>query len=108
MQIKGTTIIGVSVDAETRCHHYYTEKDIIAIKFKCCDTYYPCHLCHEEKADHPASQWEQNEREFKAILCGKCGHELTIKAYMASDSTCPNCHASFNPGCQLHDHLYFK
>ncbi|MBM7587063.1 putative CHY-type Zn-finger protein [Bacillus pakistanensis] len=107
MIVHGVVVKGVEVDSQTRCKHYHTERDIIAIKFKCCDTYYPCHLCHEECADHKALTWPKEEWNEKAILCGNCGEELTINEYMNSKSTCPNCSASFNPGCQLHYHLYF-
>lgn len=108
INVKGRTVRGVEVDHETRCSHYHTERDIIAIKFKCCETYYPCHLCHDEVAGHAAIQWEENERSEKAVLCGKCGTELTIKDYMESESTCPSCQGKFNPGCERHYHLYFK
>ena len=47
-------VFGPTVDDHTRCVHYATELDIIAIRFACCDRYYPCHLCHSETADHPA------------------------------------------------------
>ncbi|MBU9723268.1 MULTISPECIES: CHY zinc finger protein [Bacillaceae] len=111
MQINGVNVRGVRVDEKTRCAHYNTDRDIIAIKFKCCHTYYPCHLCHEEMADHPAIQWGMDERDQVAILCGGCGTELTINEYMdsrsGSASACPNCHASFNEGCRNHYHLYF-
>ena len=105
---KNIPVYGVDVDEETRCAHYHLEKDIIAIKFKCCGRYFPCHLCHEEVADHPAEQWGLNEREEKAVLCGHCGSELSIKAYMESGSSCPTCKAAFNPGCARHYPLYFK
>lgn len=108
MLVKGIPVRGSEVDHETRCKHYHSEKDIIAIKFKCCDTYYPCHLCHEENADHPAQQWGTEERGEKAILCGHCGTEITIQGYMDCGSRCPNCDAQFNPGCELHYTLYFK
>lgn len=39
---------GSIIDVNTRCIHYHTNLDIIAIKFKCCDIYYPCYKCHEE------------------------------------------------------------
>ena len=26
--------------------------DVIAIKFKCCNKYYPCYKCHEEHESH--------------------------------------------------------
>ena len=58
--------------------------DIIAIKFKCCEKYYPCYQCHEETADHPAQIWNKDEWNIKAILCGVCKTELTINDYMRS------------------------
>ena len=82
---------GLKVDKQTRCVHYHTEKDIIAIKYKCCNTYYPCHRCHEEVAGHEALIWKKEERGEKAILCGACGTELTIDAYVRSGSRCPAC-----------------
>lgn len=98
---------GNLVDKETRCSHYHTVKDIIAIKFKCCDTYYSCYQCHTEHANHDLKRWTKNEFTEKAILCGKCKHELTISEYMTSNSTCPNCNSSFNPACSNHYDLYF-
>ncbi|WP_240190035.1 CHY zinc finger protein [Bacillus sp. P14.5] len=106
--IKGHRVKGTDVDTETRCRHYHTDKDIIAIKFKCCNTYYPCHLCHKETAGHPAEVWGVEQRGEKAILCGSCGHELTIDEYMNCGSSCPECSAVFNSGCSLHYHLYFE
>ena len=98
--------LGPTVDDETRCIHYRTPVDIIAIKFFCCGDYYPCHLCHEETADHPARQWPRERRGEKAVLCGVCRTELSIDAYLATDS-CPACHSLFNERCRLHTHLYF-
>jgi uncharacterized CHY-type Zn-finger protein len=99
---------GRVIDLQTRCVHYYSEQDIVAIKFKCCSTYYPCHLCHEEVAGHPKETWHQNEFETKAILCGHCGNQLTISQYLNADSMCIFCNASFNPDCKNHWHLYFE
>ena len=48
MICKGHHVAGNVIDSETRCAHYHTELDIIAIKFYCCDTYFPCYQCHEE------------------------------------------------------------
>ena len=42
MQCKGHHVAGDVIDSETRCTHYHSELDIIAIKFYCCDTYFPC------------------------------------------------------------------
>jgi uncharacterized CHY-type Zn-finger protein len=105
--IGGLMVKGKVIDDQTRCSHYYTELDIIAIKFKCCDTYFPCYSCHSEETDHKAVTWEINERDEKAILCGVCGHELSITEYMESNNTCPRCQSSFNPNCKKHYDLYF-
>jgi uncharacterized CHY-type Zn-finger protein len=108
MNMSKRAIKGINVDEETRCGHYHTEKDIIAIKFKCCDTYYPCHKCHDEVADHEPVLWGREEWNEKAVLCGKCRSELSILQYMNCQSSCPYCQAPFNPGCSNHYHLYFE
>lgn len=108
VEIKGVSVFGQSVDNQTRCVHWHSDLDIIAIKFKCCEKYYPCFSCHEEEADHKHQVWPKKEFDQKAILCGVCGTELSIKDYMASNNTCPNCQSAFNPGCSKHYHLYFE
>jgi uncharacterized CHY-type Zn-finger protein len=100
-------IYGKTVDDQTRCVHYATSVDVIAIKFACCSRYYPCHLCHTETADHPARQWPLDQRGEQAILCGVCKTELTIDNYLSVDA-CPSCGAVFNERCRLHKHLYFE
>lgn len=45
-------VYGATVDQETRCTHYNTPFDVIAIKFKCCHKYYPCFKCHNESEKH--------------------------------------------------------
>ncbi|MBT2518118.1 hypothetical protein J7E29_11780 [Streptomyces sp. ISL-90] len=100
-------VLGPVVDEMTRCVHYQTAVDIVAIKFACCNEYYPCHLCHAATADHPAEQWPLRERNQEAVLCGACGTELTIESYLATNE-CPNCRAPFNERCRLHAHLYFE
>lgn len=107
-QIRGINVFGKPVDNQTRCVHWHSELDIIAIKFKCCDKYYPCFSCHEEEADHEHQVWPKAEFDQKAILCGVCGNELSIKDYMASGNICPTCKSGFNPGCSKHYYLYFE
>ncbi|MDP4264264.1 MAG: CHY zinc finger protein [Bacteroidota bacterium] len=99
---------GKTVDADTRCVHYHSPLDVIAIKFKCCNEYYPCYQCHEEEAGHPAEVWKKIEWDHKAILCGACKTEMTIRQYMDSGNQCPYCHVPFNPNCSRHYHLYFE
>ncbi|MEC0372269.1 CHY zinc finger protein [Paenibacillus chibensis] len=100
-------IYGAVVDNATRCVHYHTEKDIIAIKFKCCGRYYPCYKCHEEHADHSIERWPREQFDHSAILCGSCHNELTIIEYMHTIN-CPHCQASFNERCALHYSIYFE
>ncbi|WP_207896674.1 CHY zinc finger protein [Flaviaesturariibacter flavus] len=101
-------IKGFPVDGQTRCIHYHSERDIIAIRFKCCDEYYPCIHCHEEAAGHAVERWPESERNRKAILCGACKTELSIHEYFGCNYHCPHCGAAFNPGCRNHNHFYFE
>lgn len=99
---------GIDVDAQTRCEHYNSPLDVIAIRMKCCGIYYACKECHLALADHPIEVWPRSEWDQRAVLCGTCGHELTISEYMASGYACPACRAAFNPGCRNHYHFYFE
>ena len=98
---------GIDLDAQTRCAHYKTDLDIIAVRMRCCGVYYACKDCHEALADHPIEVWPQAEWGQTAVLCGACGFELSIAQYMASGYTCPDCGAAFNPGCRNHYRFYF-
>ena len=106
----GETIVvkGDLIDEQTRCVHYNSALDIIAIKFKCCDTYYSCAHCHEKYATHAAEVWKKEEREERAVLCGNCRYELGINEYFGCGYRCPNCRADFNPKCKGHEGLYFE
>ncbi|HQZ96214.1 MAG TPA: CHY zinc finger protein [Pyrinomonadaceae bacterium] len=106
-EIFGEIIYGVDLDAETRCAHWHSELDIIAIKFKCCGRWFPCFECHAAVANHEPAVWPIGERDAKAILCGKCGKQLRITDYFECDSICPQCRSGFNPGCAKHYWLYF-
>lgn len=108
MATRSPQVTGIELDAETRCVHHHTSLDIIAIKLKCCGTYYACKDCHIALADHAIEPWPQNMWTEKAVLCGCCGSELSIKDYMASADRCPVCRAHFNPGCAKHHHFYFE
>ncbi|RYY83647.1 MAG: hypothetical protein EOO15_20980 [Chitinophagaceae bacterium] len=101
-------INGKPIDEQTRCVHYYSPLDIIAIRFKCCNEYYPCIHCHEETAGHAVERWRKEDWNSQAILCGACKYELTINEYMNCAYTCPSCGAPFNQGCRNHNHFYFE
>ncbi len=101
-------VLGQDLDPQTRCAHWHSPLDVIAIKMRCCEAYYACRQCHDELADHPAAVWPRAEWDRPAVLCGVCGHELSVRAYMDCGNQCPACGAAFNPGCRSHYHLYFE
>lgn len=100
-------VYGRTTDDATRCVHYQTPADIVAIKFTCCGRFYPCFQCHSECETHPALQWPETQWSEKAILCGECRTEMTITDYRQT-TKCLSCGAGFNPGCSTHAHLYFQ
>jgi uncharacterized CHY-type Zn-finger protein len=102
-----TLIRGINLDPQTRCAHYHGPTDIISIRMKCCGEYYACKDCHDELADHPIEVWPAAEWNEKAILCGACRSEMTIRKYLESDYRCGACGAQFNPKCKHHYHYYF-
>jgi uncharacterized CHY-type Zn-finger protein len=108
MTISKPEVRGIDLDAQTRCRHYHGPTDIIAIKMKCCGVYYACKDCHESLANHAIEVWPEPQWDEKAILCGACGVELTIRQYMKCGDHCPQCDAQFNPRCQNHHHYYFE
>lgn len=99
-------VLGKLVDSETRCEHYASPKDIIAIKFYCCKTYYPCYKCHQECREHAIKQWPKEKFNEQAIFCGVCKSEHTIEAYL-NTTKCPICSSAFNENCSLHYPMYF-
>ena len=97
---------GQTVDAQTRCVHYRSELDIVAIKFFCCGRFYPCYQCHAAGETHAARLWPAALWAEQALLCGVCRGTLSIADYRAT-TACPACGAAFNDGCRAHAHLYF-
>jgi len=98
---------GIALDGQTRCAHYHTDQDVIAIKFACCETYYPCFQCHDACVDHDAERWPREAFDEPGVLCGVCGSELTAVEYLDCDHECPYCGAAFNPSCRDHHSQYF-
>jgi uncharacterized CHY-type Zn-finger protein len=101
-------VFGATVDDRTRCVHWHSDLDVVAIEFACCRMFYACRECHDEGSGHEAATWPRSERDRAAVLCGVCRRRMTIEGYLASDDRCPSCGAGFNPGCRLHHHLYFS
>ena len=107
IRVRGIEVRGLDLDPQTRCAHWRSPLDVIAIRMRCCRTYYACRDCHDALAEHRAAVWPQAEWDQAAILCGVCGHELSVRDYLHCESRCPDCGAGFNPGCHKHRHLYF-
>jgi uncharacterized CHY-type Zn-finger protein len=99
---------GVGLDAQTRCAHWRSALDIVAIRMRCCGAWYACKDCHDALAGHPIQVWPRAEFDQPAVLCGACGTELTVRQYLACANRCPACAAAFNPGCRLHYGFYFE
>ncbi|RRQ29248.1 hypothetical protein DK926_05035 [Rhodococcus sp. Eu-32] len=100
------TVHGPTVDDQTRCIHYATALDIVAMEFHCCGKFYPCYLCHDGTEDHARTVWPADTFDSPAVLCGACRTRISIESYL-NVTECPHCSSAFNPGCRLHSHLYF-
>jgi uncharacterized CHY-type Zn-finger protein len=105
--VQRVTVFGQTVDPESRCVHWHGPSDVVAMKFVCCDRFYPCFDCHLADADHPAERWPVARFAEPAVLCGVCAAQLSVDVYLSA-TACPSCAAEFNPGCALHAHLYFE
>ena len=99
-------VFGKLVDDQTRCTHYHSPVDIVAIRFKCCGKFYPCYRCHDECESHPIVRWEKDEFDTQAVLCGVCKRTLSVREYMGAEC-CPHCGSAFNAGCKKHYGIYF-
>lgn len=105
--VHGLPVRGVDLDPATRCAHYHDETDVVAIRAACCDAYYACHACHAAVADHTHEVIPTAEFDSAAVLCGACGHRLTVREYADCEDACPACGHEFNPGCKRHWTRYF-
>lgn len=98
---------GVKLDAQGRCVHYRSIRDVVLNRCGTCGDVFACHRCHDELTDHPFGRLAQDAA--AAVTCGACGHEMDYLAYTAGPGTpaCPSCGHLFNPGCAGHAHLYW-
>lgn len=106
MLVGGHQVHGAVIDAQTRCVHWHGPDDVLAILFRCCGRWFPCHTCHEEGSDHAARPWGAADGGVHGILCGRCESTGAIDAYRATGA-CASCGRAFNERCRLHHHLYF-
>ena len=89
----------------SRCTHWHSELDVLAIQAPCCGKYYACASCHDACEDHSLRPWPASTPvEQDALLCGVCRHNYSIREYISGSEppSCPECGVNMNPGCKLH------
>jgi uncharacterized CHY-type Zn-finger protein len=106
--VGGHVVRGVAVGPETRCAHWTSDRDVVAIRAPCCGGYYPCHACHDALADHAFEPIPASAFDDPGVLCGVCGTALAVGEYLECGHACPACGAAFNPGCAAHHDRYFE
>ena len=99
-------VFGLEIDEETRCLHYHSDLDIVALKCWVCQDYFSCYQCHDALRDHPFVAYPSKQKSDKVVLCGACRAELTIQDYQEK-MACSFCQRQFNPACQKHHSIYF-
>lgn len=82
-------IHGIDVDPQGRCAHWHSECDVVANTCGACHKLWACSLCHDELADH---RFVGVDKHLRSVMCGPC----------------PSCGHPFNPGCKLHENVYFR
>jgi uncharacterized CHY-type Zn-finger protein len=107
-RVERPTVLGLNLDAQTRCAHWHSALDIVAMKMRCCGAWYACKDCHDALAGHPIRVWPTGEWDKPAVLCGACGGQMSVRSYLACGDRCPACAAPFTPGCRLHRRFYFE
>lgn len=80
---------GFLVDKQTRCIHYHSKLDIIALQCYDCKKYYACYWCHDSLENHIFEPYPLSLIQDKPILCGVCLKLLTYKQYKESLSVAP-------------------
>lgn len=95
-------IVG-AIDAQGRCRHWHSPRDVVANRCATCGKWFACYLCHP--ADHdfgPAALGDA------AVACGACSYRMSYAEYAGCGSRCPGCGHDFNPGCAAHAGIYFR
>lgn len=83
-------IHGIAVDAQGRCAHWHSERDVVANTCGECSKLWACSLYHDELADHG---FVPVDRQLPSVMHG---------------AFCPSCGHPFNPGCKAHEDVYFR
>ena len=100
---------GLRLDSQSRCAHWHSELDIVALRMPGDEVFYACYECYEAIHHKLPPRWKKEDfDEAEAILCGNCGTVMNVRTYLNSNNQCPTCQAAFNPGCAKHYHFYFE
>ena len=108
MQVVG---VGVNTHGQSRCAHWHSDLDVLALQSPCCSKFYACATCHDALEDHPLQPWPADTKlSTKVLLCGVCEATFSAGQYLSGDKFCPDpaCAAPFNPGCRKHWHVHFS
>ncbi|CAB16256.1 helper of TIM Hot13 [Schizosaccharomyces pombe] len=102
-----TNVYGKLVDNETRCFHYHSKADVVALRCGQCEKFYACFQCHDELNTHPFLPWRKAKFHIPCVICGACKNSLTVEEYR-STVHCKYCNHPFNPKCKNHAGYYFE
>lgn len=83
------------------CRHYNGPLDMRRNRCASCGLYWDCHLCHAAATDHVFAPML-----IDAPLSTQCASCRGVMPY--GHAQCPHCGQGFNPGCSLHDHIYYE
>lgn len=64
----------------------HKERCNTVIHFECCKSYFPCHYCHNERAEHEAVLVKPSSR--KCLVCGKV---FSVGLATTQPVNCKNC-----------------
>lgn len=62
---------GTELPSKGTCRHY--KKSQRWFRFSCCNSLYPCDICHDEESGHP-------HEEARRMVCGLCSKEQSVKS----------------------------
>ena len=67
----------------SRCAHWHSELDVLALQAPCCGKFYACASCHDACEDHALEPWPADTPVSQpALMCGVCRHRYSIETYI--------------------------
>ena len=76
--------VGVEIEThrESRCKHYHSKLDVLALESSCCNKFYSCVKCHDEMENHAMIPWDSDTSLNRhALLCGVCEKTFSIRTW---------------------------